>query len=127
VTATAADSALGERGPLALAVLAVRFLLELGALAAVAYWGVATGGGGLAGVALGLGLALLVALVWGVFVAPKAPRRLDGTPRLAVETAVFGGAAVCLFATGLVALAASFAVVAVVDRALVARLSLEAY
>ncbi|WP_440989355.1 YrdB family protein [Haloarchaeobius baliensis] len=127
MTATASDADLDERGALAVAVLGVRFLLELGALAAVAYWGVVTAGGGLTGAALGLGLALVVAAVWGVFVSPKAPSRLDGAPRLAVEALVFGGAAVCLFATGQVALGTAFALVAVVDRALVSWLSLDSY
>lgn len=55
--------------------LAVRFLLELGALAALAYWGYRTGTG-FARYALALGAPLAAAVVWGVLVAPKSSRRL---------------------------------------------------
>ena len=55
--------------------LAVRFLLELGALVAVGYWG-ATSRPGLAGLVVGAGTALALAVAWGAFVSPKAPRRL---------------------------------------------------
>ena len=52
--------------------LAVRFLLELGALGAVGYWGAHTGNTTLTKIVLGAGLPLALAVVWGTFVAPKA-------------------------------------------------------
>ena len=51
------------------------FFAELGMLAGVAWWGFTTFEGGLAWVA-GLGLALAIAVVWGIFLAPKATRPL---------------------------------------------------
>lgn len=52
--------------------LALRFLLELAGLAAIAYFGWRIGGGGPAGLMLGLALAVVFALVWWRLIAPKA-------------------------------------------------------
>jgi Protein of unknown function (DUF2568) len=52
--------------------LGVAFLLELAALAAFGYWGAQAGGGTLGKIALAVGAPLLVAVVWGLFLAPKA-------------------------------------------------------
>jgi hypothetical protein len=66
------------RAPLKNANLLVRFLLELSALAATAYWGFATSSG-LTQWLLGIAAPAAVATVWGLFVSPKAkielPRR----------------------------------------------------
>jgi len=99
--------------------LAVAFLLELCALAALGYWGFQTGDGWIAKVALGVGVPLLVALVWGAFVAPKALVKVPMPLRLALKAAVFGAAAVGLATAGRPALAWVFAAVVVVNLALV--------
>jgi Protein of unknown function (DUF2568) len=59
--------------------LALRFLLGLCALVALGYWGIKTGSGAIAEVALGIGAPLVAAVVWGVFVAPRAPVALPGS------------------------------------------------
>ena len=71
------------------AVEALRFLLELAALAAFAAWGWAAGGGGVTGAALALVAVAAAVLVWGRFVAPKSRRRLTDPARLGVEVAFF--------------------------------------
>jgi hypothetical protein len=73
--------------------LAIRFLLELCALAALAYGGFHTGQRGLLQWLLGLGAPLLAAAVWGLFVAPKAAIAVPAPVRLAFELAVFAAAA----------------------------------
>src|SRR4051794_27452061 len=80
--------------------LALRFALELAALAALAYWGFHTGRTAIADVVLGLGAPLLAAVVWGVFAAPTSARRLRGGGLLAVQSAVFAAAAIGLAAAG---------------------------
>lgn len=55
--------------------LVLRFLLELGALAALGYWGLHTGSNELLHWLLGIGVPLLAAVVWGLFIAPR--RRFD--------------------------------------------------
>jgi hypothetical protein len=92
--------------------LAVRFVLELGALAALAWWGSGTGSSVMVNVVLGLGLPLLMAAVWGAFVAPKARRRLPDPERLLVEVVIFGAATLALAASGAVVLGAVFGVLA---------------
>jgi hypothetical protein len=67
--------------------LAVKFLLELGALAAFAYW-VSRTGPTAVNVLLGLGAPLAMALAWGRWAAPKASNRLAGRARIALELSV---------------------------------------
>ena len=98
--------------------LALAFLLELCALGALGYWGVKTGGGLPAKAFLGIGAPLVAAALWGVFAAPRAPVSVPPL-RLAVKLAVFGSAALALYATGHESLAVVFALVAVANGALV--------
>lgn len=81
-------------------VYGLRFLLELAALVALGYWGVQTGTGLLAQVALGLAAPLFAAGVWGTFVAPKAPYRLPDVARLALELLLFGAVTLALVDLG---------------------------
>jgi hypothetical protein len=98
--------------------LVVRFGLELGALVALGYWGFKTGGSTVVDIVLGLGAPMLAALIWGLFVSPKA--RYGSPLRQAVfEAVVFGAAFLALLDVGRTGLAIAFAVVALVDSVLV--------
>jgi hypothetical protein len=97
--------------------LGLRFLLELGALAAVAYWGFTTGDGLLRWV-LGIAAPVAVAVVWWLFVSPKAAVDAPRPVRLAVELAVWTAAGAALWAAGHPALGVAFFVVAVVSGVL---------
>ena len=77
--------------------LVLRFLLEMSALVAVSYWGFATASGFTQWV-LGLGAPALVAVVWGLFVAPKRKVDLPKPARFAIELLVFAAAAFALVA-----------------------------
>jgi len=68
-------------------------------------------------IGLGLGAPLLAAVLWGTFVAPRAPVPTPELLRLALELAVFGSAA-ALYAAGRPTLAWALALVFVVNRAL---------
>lgn len=105
--------------PLRTASASLRFLLELAGLAAVAYWGVTVGDGLLQQVALAVGAVVLLAGVWGVFVAPKAVRRLGDPARLAVELLVFAAAVAALIAVGQVVVGVALAGAVVVSEILV--------
>jgi Protein of unknown function (DUF2568) len=76
----------------------LRFVLELCALAAVAYWGWTETSGPLRWL-LVIGTPFAVALVWGRWIAPKAARPLRDPLRLAVELLVFGSAVAALVRT----------------------------
>lgn len=85
-------------------VLGVRFLCELGMLAALAYWGLESQEGTL-GVVLAIGAPLVAAVIWGVFVSPKAIVPIPIQTRLIVEFFLFGFAALALSNVGQTALA----------------------
>ena len=98
--------------------LAIRFALELGAIAAFFYWGTQTGSG-LASWLLALGAAGLFVLVWGTLLAPRAPRRLPMRARIPLELVLFGLAGVALAVAGPGWLAIAFVVVAYANIAVV--------
>jgi Protein of unknown function (DUF2568) len=97
--------------------LAVKFLLELAAFAALAYWGATIGHGGWAVVAA-IVAPLAAVIVWGLFCAPRARRRLPAPARIPLELAVFGLAAAGLAAAGAVTLAVIFGAVVVLNSVL---------
>jgi hypothetical protein len=97
--------------------LALKFLLELAALAAVAVWGADTGSG-LGAVLLAVAAPLVVALLWGRFAAPRASRRLSTSSRIPFELGVFLLAAIALVACGHTVAAVVFAALVVGNAAL---------
>ncbi|MEA2364551.1 MAG: hypothetical protein QOI32_63 [Thermoleophilaceae bacterium] len=86
----------------------LRFLLELGMLASLAYWGFTDHDGAIQWL-LGLGAPALVALVWGVFMSPKASHPTTDPARLALELVLFGSGVAALFAADQTTLAAILA------------------
>lgn len=99
--------------------LGVRFILELCALAALGYWGFRTGTGWTVKLILGIGAPVLAAVVWGLFVSPKATYDIGDPARLVVEIIVFGLAAVALYYAGQPGLCAVFVIAALISRVLV--------
>jgi hypothetical protein len=99
--------------------LALAFLLELGVLAALGFWGFYTGSGVLAKIALGIGLPALAIVVWGLFGSPRARWHLNGAWRLMLQIVFFGSAAVALFVAGQPALGVVFALLFVINTTLV--------
>lgn len=97
--------------------LALRFFLELCALAALAYWGFQTGKGVMKGI-LGIGSPLLLAAVWGAFGSPKALVQLPAPVHLLVEILVFGIPALALYAAGKPGLAWLYGGTAALNRIL---------
>jgi len=98
--------------------LALRFFLELCALAALAYWGFHTGSGLVARLGLGIGAPLLAAIVWGAFVSPRAPVVVPASVRLLLELLVFGLACAGLVAAGQTGLAWVLGLVYILNRVL---------
>ena len=98
--------------------LALAFLLELCALAALGYWGVWVGGGPLSKTALGIGAPLFAAILWGLFAAPRAPMSVP-LVGLGVKVIVFGSAVAALYSAGHRGHAIAFAVLVLVNGVLV--------
>lgn len=80
--------------------LGLAFLLELAMLAAFAYWGFHTGSTTLTRLLLSVGVPLIVAVIWGLFMAPKARRRLRGGAYQLARIVIFGLAAAALALAG---------------------------
>jgi hypothetical protein len=96
--------------------LALRFALELAALAAFATWGLHAARGP-ARFALA-GAAVLAAAVWGRWMAPTSRHRLADPARLLVEAAFFAAAGAALAATGRGPLGAALTLAAVANAGL---------
>lgn len=96
--------------------LAVRFLLELYMLAAVGYWGFKTQSSWALKILFGIGLPVLIAVLWGTFLAPKATRPLSGASFLTLELILFSSGAFALFASGKPTLGWIYAIVLVVNK-----------
>lgn len=79
--------------------LALRFGLEIAALVAYGLWGWSASTGPLRFV-LAAGVPLLVAVLWGAFVSPRASVPAPGVAVLAIELAIFGGAVAALYISG---------------------------
>jgi hypothetical protein len=68
-------------------------------LAALMYWGFTVGEGAWAWV-LGIGAPALAAVVWGLFVAPRATRPVSIAVRLSIESDLFIASAIALWFAG---------------------------
>jgi hypothetical protein len=90
--------------------LLLMFLLELGVLFSVGYWGLALDAAPVIRVAAAVGGVALFVAVWAVFGAARNARiPLRGTSRAVLEILWFGGGAVGLAAAGAVAAAIALA------------------
>jgi hypothetical protein len=95
--------------------LALAFLLELVAIGAFAYFGFTAGGSTIINIVLGIGLAVVSIVLWGIFAAPKSTRRLKGTALLVFKLVFFALAALALFAAGSTTLAVVFAALVMIN------------
>ena len=92
--------------------LGLKFVLELAAFAALAWWG-GTVGHGVVSVLVAIAAPLLAVVVWGRWAAPRASRRLPVSRRVPLELGVFALAAIAIGTLSVVAgvvLAAAVAV-----------------
>ena len=98
--------------------LGVRFLLELLALGAFAYWGGTLRAQSVVRVTVAVALPLVAAALWGIFISPKARISTGRLGQVGLGLVVFLAAAAALFDRGHVGLAAGFAAAAVVSSLL---------
>ena len=103
---------------MAIAILVLRFAVELFGVAAFSYWGFQTPDAGLGRLALGIGAPLALVVVWGVVVAPKARNPLPQRQRDLIGTVLLLVAAAGLAVAGQPAVAAVFAAVVVLNQLL---------
>ena len=100
--------------------LALSFLIELVMLWSIGLWGFQMGTSPVLKWLLALGLPLMVAVFWGMFMAPRALYPLSDGVHLFMQIVLFGLAALALIFAGKVQLGTGFAVVVAVNLALAA-------
>jgi hypothetical protein len=98
--------------------LALRFILEMGALGAVGFWGFQLDRGAAAKWIVGIGAPLLVVIVWSLFIAPGSDNALPQTTRMWIGTAVLAACAAALMAARQPLLAGVFAAAIVANAVL---------
>jgi hypothetical protein len=100
--------------------LALSFLLELCGPGALAFWGWQSTDDPVIKVVLAVGAPLVMVVVWGVFVAPKAPVRVPPVPKAILSLLILELTAAALIASGQQRLGIAFAVLILVNAALAA-------
>ena len=95
------------------------FAIEIAMLAGFAYWGHWVGDGDLVEWILAIGIPVAASVIWGLFFAPKAKRRLSSVSGIGLSLALFLMSAAAVFHAGQFGPAIGMAVLAVVNRALV--------
>lgn len=99
--------------------LGLRFLLELCLLVIFGYWGFKTGSDNtFLKFLLGIGAPVLFAVVWGVFLAPKANIQIGEPWRLILEAVIFSLACWALYSTEKTNLAFAFGVIYLINKIL---------
>ncbi len=98
--------------------LAIRFLLELCMLVAIGYWGFSTHTGWVLKVIFGVGLPILLIVIWGLLLAPRATHRLRGALYILLSLVLLGSGAIALFAAGRAALGWIYAAILVINQIL---------
>ncbi|GAQ18155.1 conserved domain protein [Oceanobacillus picturae] len=74
----------------------LRFLLEVLALVAIGFWGFQKGSGMITSFLLGIGVPLIIAIIWGVFFAPASTVNIPIWLKFGFEVVIFGLAFVAL-------------------------------
>jgi len=98
--------------------LGLAFVLELGLLAALAYWGFQLDASTAVQWLAGIGAPLALAVVWGLVAAPRARRRLPPSQLIVFKLVVFALGAALLYSTGQRDLAIALGALALVNLGL---------
>jgi hypothetical protein len=92
--------------------LGLKFLLELAAFAALAYWGADIS------VVVAIAAPAVAIVLWAVFAAPKSAHRLPAATRIPFELLVFAAAVAALLAAGVTTVAIVLALLVAVNAIL---------
>ncbi len=95
---------------------ALAFFLELTMLVAFSYWGFHGDKSNWMKWVLGIGTPVVVAVIWGLFLAPKADYRLDMMAGIVLSLVLFAAAVIALYQTGHPAMAITFALLIIFNR-----------
>ncbi|HET7578126.1 MAG TPA: YrdB family protein [Bacillales bacterium] len=96
--------------------LGLRFILELALLFSLGYWGFHVAQGILAEMGLGLGIPFAAAIIWGLFLSPRASVNISASGRLGLEMALFGFAVITLHSIGFTVVSIVFGMAFILNR-----------
>jgi Protein of unknown function (DUF2568) len=102
--------------------LALRFAIELACLAALVYWGAGATANSMANRAIAIAAPLTAATIWGVWSAPRAPRRLSGLRLASLELTLLSCCCALLALAGVPLLATALFLLALANAAMLGRL-----
>ncbi|WP_127492318.1 YrdB family protein [Paenibacillus glycanilyticus] len=113
------------KGPGTAILLTVFFLLELAAFVVFGYWGYQLQSVKMISILLAVAFPLVLAVLWGMFLSPKASVAIFSYPvRTALKLVVFVAASAALYSTGHEKLGLAFLIVGIVIIAAVFLLNL---
>jgi hypothetical protein len=98
--------------------------MELAMLAAYSYWGFHLEKGLLTKSLFGIGTPILVAVIWGTFISPKASIPVTITIRIVLQTILFGCSVLALYCSGKTTLAITFGIILFIEMILMYALDL---
>ena len=105
-------------------IISIFFLMELAMLAAYSYWGFHLDKGLLIKLLIGIGTPILVAVIWGTFISPKAAIPVTTTIRIGLQTILFGCSVLALYYSGKTTLAIIFGMIILIEMILMYSLDL---
>jgi hypothetical protein len=99
-------------------IISIFFLLELAMLAAYSYWGFRIDKGMLTKLLFGIGIPIVVAVIWGTFISPKASIPVTTTIRIVLQAILFGCSVLALYYSGKTTLAVIFGMIILIEMIL---------
>ncbi len=106
------------------AIISIFFLLEIAMLVSFMYWGFHLDTSLLVKILFGIGTPILVAIIWGTFIAPKASIPVSVPIRILLQIILFSSAAVALYFSEKGTLAIIFGTVVLIEMILMYLLNL---
>ena len=94
----------------------IAFLLEFFMFVSLAYLGFQNGKTVLVKYLLAVGLPLIAIILWGFFAAPNSTYRLEQTPRIFFEIALFISTAILFYKSGYTTLAFTFGAIVLLSE-----------
>lgn len=106
------------------AIISIFFLLEIAMLVSFMYWGFHLDTSLLVKILFGIGTPIIVAIIWGTFIAPKASIPVSVPIRILLQIILFSSAAVALYFSEKGTLAIIFGTVVLIEMTLMYLLNL---
>ena len=106
------------------AIISIFFLLEIAMLVSFMYWGFHLDASLFVKILFGVGAPILVAVIWGTFIAPKASIPVSVPIRILLQIILFSSAAMALYFSEKGTLAIIFGTVVLIEMILMYLLNL---